>query len=188
MLEEKRDMRAFLVGLLVLGACSNPVTDTAISLSGTWRIAQPSGWTDFRFTLTQAGCTRALVNDPCNFAITGNATSTPAICSIAGLPALSRSGAGYTCGVVYPVTGKLVADTVTLNFGQYSDGASVDFTGRVAVDHSVIGDLAFSDASGVIHLIGGACDAGPVCLDTPGGQLHFIRGGTTVIAGEVLAW
>jgi hypothetical protein len=171
-------MRAFLVGVVVLVACSDPViapTDTAISLSGTWQIAQPSSWADFRFTLTQAACTKVRVNDPCAFAIIGNATSTPTVCSIAGLPALSKSGTGYTCGVVVPVTGTLVADTVTLNFGQYADGASVDFTGRVAVDRSVIGDLAFSDASGVSHHIGGGCDLGPVCLETPG-QLHFIRG------------
>jgi hypothetical protein len=146
-------------------------------LSGTWRIEQPSGWTDFRFTLTQAACKRVFVNDPCSFAITGNGAITPAVCSIPGLSVLSKGGAGYPCSVVFPVTGNLVADTVTLNFGQYSDGASVDFTGRVAVDRSAIGDLSFRDASGVSHHIGGGCAAGPVCLDTPG-QLHFIRGGT----------
>ena len=77
-------MRAFLLGFVVLVACSDPVTaptDTAISLSGTWQIEQPSGWTDFRFTLTQAACTKVLVNDPCNFAITGNGAITPAVCS-----------------------------------------------------------------------------------------------------------
>jgi hypothetical protein len=178
-------VRGFLVGLVALLACNNPVTDTANSLTGTWQIMQPSGWTDFRFTLTQAACTKVLANDPCNFAITGNAVSTPAVCKLPGMNALSRSGVGYTCGVVYPVTGKLVADTVTLNFGEYSDGASVDFSGLMAVDRSVIGDLAFRDASGVSHRIGGGCDAGPVCLDAPGGQLHFIRGGTTVVASGV---
>ena len=145
---------------------------------------QPSGWTDFRFTLTQGVCTKLLANDPCNFAITGNAASTPAVCKLPGMSALSRSGAGYTCGVVYPVTGTLVADTVTLNFGVYSDGAYVDFSGHVTVDRSIIGDLAFSDAAGVSHRIGGGCDVGPICLDAPGGQLHFMRGGTTVVASR----
>ena len=176
-------MRTFWVGLAVLVACSDPVTpkDIAISLSGTWQIKQPSGWTDFRFTLTQAGCTRVSVNDPCAFAITGSATSTPAVCSLPGMAPLSKGGAGYTCGVTFPVTGELIADTVALNFGQYSDGASMDLAGRVAVDRSVIGDLVFSDASGVSHHIGGGCDAGPVCIETPG-QLDFIRGGTNVVA------
>ena len=177
-------MRGFFIGLVVLMACNDPATTTEISLSGTWQLMQPSGWTDFRFTLTQGVCTKVLANDACNFAITGNAASTPAVCKLPGMNALSRSGAGYTCGVVYPVTGELVADSVTLNFGQYSDGASVDFGGRVAVDRSVIGDLAFSDASGVSHRIGGGCDVGPICLDAPGGQLHFIRGGTVVAASR----
>lgn len=179
-------MRAFLVGLAVLVACNNPATtptDPALSLSDTWQVVEPSGWTDFRFTLAQAACTKVSVNDPCAFAITGNATSTPGVCSVPGIKSLSKGGAGYTCSVVFPVTGKLVADTVSLNFGQYPDGASVDFTGHVAADRSVVGDLTFSDASGVSHHIGGECNPGPVCLDAPG-QLHFIRGGSTVVASD----
>jgi hypothetical protein len=178
-------MRGFLVGLVVLAACSDPVTDSIVpvtdtgTLSGTWQIEQPSAWTDFRFTLTQAACTRVLVNDPCNFAITGNGAITPAVCSFPPLGAL-----GYPCSGVFPVSGKRVADSVTVNLGAYSDGASLDFAGRVAVDRSVIGDLAFRDASGVSHHIGGGCGVGAVCLDTPG-QLHFIRGGTTVVASGV---
>ena len=171
-------MRAFWVGLAVLVACND---DTAF-LSGTWQIKQPSAWTDFRFTLTQGGCTKASVNDPCTSAITGSAASTPAVCSLPGLSALTPGGAGYPCPGILPIMGNVVADDVALNFGEYSDGASMDFTGRMTVDRSVIGDLAFRDAAGVSHHIGGGCDTRPVCLDTPG-QLQFISRQHNVVAG-----
>ncbi len=178
-------MRAFSVGLAVLVACSSPAA-TPNSFSGTWQVEQPSAWTDFRFTLSQTACTNVLVNGPCDSAFAGNATSTPAVCQVHGMAATRACGCEYTCGGVFPVTGKVAADDVTLNFGlpPPPDGlSSIDFAGRVAANRSIIGGLTFTDPTGIVHSIGGGCASYPVCLDTPGGQLHFIRGGTPVVAG-----
>jgi hypothetical protein len=178
-------MRAFLVGLMVLVACSSPAATTN-SFSGTWQVEQPSAWTEFRFTLSQTACTNVLVNGPCDSAFAGNATSTPAVCQVHGMAAFRACGCEYTCGGVFPVTGKVAADSVTLNLLLFSDGSSIDFAGYMAANRTIIGDLWFSDPAGVVHSIGGGCDGYPACLDTPGGQLDFIRGGSTVVAGEVL--
>jgi hypothetical protein len=191
---------AVLVGgtTLVLGMCggptqppgSNPVTaptNTAIPLSGTWQILQLSGWSDFRFTLSQTACANApFVNGPCDSAFAGNATVTPLVCQVYGMAQLHAGGGEYACGYVFPVTGKVAADSVTLNLLLFSDGSSIDFAGYMAANRTIIGDLWFTDAAGSVHSIGGGCDGYPLCLDTPGGQLDFIRSGSTVVAGEVL--
>jgi hypothetical protein len=158
-------MRTFWVGLAVLVACNDPVADTPIELVGSWQIKQPSGFTNFRLTLTE-GTTPT---------ITGFASTTPAVCDLGGMSAMSKSGAGYDCGATLPVTGKRTADGITLILGAYPDGSFVDLALRV-VGRSVVGDLTFSDASGVRHPIGPACDAGPwaVCLDSPG-HLEFVH-------------
>jgi hypothetical protein len=76
----------------------------------------------------------------------------------------------------------LSSDSVRLPFLLFSDGAAIDFAGYMAANRTIIGDLSFSDAAGVVHLIGGGCDGYRACLDPPGGQLDFIRGGTPVVA------
>jgi len=180
----ERSARAALwAGFAVLVACSNAVTGptgAAASVAGTWQVQQPSGWTDFRFTLTQTACTRAAATDPCVSTITGSATSTPAVCQVVGMQLTNPFGMVYTCDVVAAATGRVVADDVTLNFAKYADGTSTDYAGRVAGDGSVFGDLTFRDFAGVVHHIG-PCTPGPVCLDYPG-QLDFVRGGTPVAA------
>jgi len=175
-------MRAFSLGLAVFVACSSPAATTN-SFSGTWQVEQPSPWTDFRFTLSQTACTNVLVNGPCDSAFAGNATSTPAVCQVYGMAFTRACGCQYSCGGVFPVIGRVAGDDVTLNFGLYPDGASIDFAGRVAANRSIIGGLTFTASDGVPHSIGGGCNSYPVCLDTPGGQLNFIRGGTPVAAG-----
>src|SRR2546427_8241672 len=153
-------MRAFSVGLAVLVACSSPAATTN-SFSGTWQVEQPSAWTDFRFTLSQTACTNVRVTGPCDSAFAGNATSTPAVCQVHGMAATRPCGCEYTCGGVFPVTGKVAADDVTLNFGLYPDGASIDFTGRVAANRSISGGLTFTPSHGVLHSLCGRCHSDP---------------------------
>src|SRR6266550_2182293 len=180
--------RLLLLGTCVtLAACTSdragpksPVAPTLSSVSGTWQVEQPSPWSDFRFTLSQTGCARVLVNGPCDSAFAGNATSTPPVCQVQGMAATRPSGTPYICGAVFPVTGKVAADDVTLTFpvpAVIADYTSIDFGGRLA-NGSIIGTLTFTDPAGVVHTIGGGCGSNPVCLDAPGGQLTFIRGGT----------
>jgi hypothetical protein len=168
---------------LVMASCSSDDTappNTGI-LEGTWQIQQPSQWTDFRFTLTEATCNVAF-NDPCSYTVIGQAATTPLLCQVAGMTALSMNGAGYICSTGYPLTGKAVGDDVTVRFAAYKDGATVDLTARLAADRSnLLGDLNFTDPTGVVHHIGGPCTttSEPVCLDGPG-QVTFVRGGTAV--------
>jgi len=168
-------MRTFWIGLAVLVACSDSDNN---ALSGTWQIKQPAGWTDFRFTLNQGTCTGPSAAYPCDGIIAGSATSNPLVCQVPGMTALSKGQVGYTCDMVFPVTGSVVADDVALNLGVYSDGAKVDLSGRVAADGSIAGELVFTDPTGVAHTIG-ACPPDPVCLDKPG-DVQFLPGGATV--------
>ena len=171
-------MRLLWIGLVVLAACSD---SDANNLAGTWSIEQPGGWTDFRFTLDVHACSAASAPGPCDYAMTGSATSTPAVCKVPGMTALSRGQLGYTCAPPFPVVGVIVADDVALNLGAYTDGATVDLTGRLAGDR-IFADIVFTDPAGVPHHVG-ACTPGPVCLESPG-QVQFVRGGAAVGAAN----
>jgi len=177
-------MRCVAVVLAVLASsCSSDETaptNTGL-LEGTWQIHQPSQWTDFRFTLTEATCNVA-AGDPCSYTIIGQATTTPLLCQVPGMAALSKNQLGYYCSAGYPVTGKAAGDDVYVRFAAYNDGATIDLTARLSGDQSnLLGDLNFTDPTGVVHHIGGPCttSSGPVCLDAPG-QVQFVRGGTAV--------
>jgi hypothetical protein len=176
--------RAFLAGLLALVACRSSSAPTP-SFSGTWEVEQPSAWTDFRFTLSQTACANAAsVSGPCDSAFAGNATVTPLVCQVTGMRETRACGCPYTCDTVFPVTGKVAGDSVTLNFFLFTDASSIYFVGQLSGNGNIIGYVMYTDDNGVIHTVGGPCNGYPSCLDAPGGELDFAQGGVAVVSAS----